>query len=272
MNDFESSSPPSPADAPAAGRAPQVNGVAVPEALLVPEAWLPSLFVRVDMSEIAWFADVPVERALEVCREATGVEPRRRRVLDRYFDTPGRALFGRGVSVRLREYLEPPREIAYEVIAAGWGGERSGGRRVRGLVQTFERNGAADVPRLLERYARAGFEEVARFDKARWTFEVVPSRSADSYGKVLHSPERDGVEGARGMLRVLDFGIKADIDDIRDSPFAEPSIVEVEYDAARQAQAAPLIERIRAGLGPAPREKLYGKIAYLLGGPEAAPG
>jgi CYTH domain len=261
-----------PATATAAGAAPilrgtaRVNGTELPEGLLVPDSWLPSLFVRVSPVEVSWFAGVPVERAVEVCREATGVEPRVRRVVDRYFDTPGRSLFGRRVSVRLRHYVDPPREIAYEIIAVGWGGREAGGRRVDGFVQTFTRNDAADIPRLLERYRAHGFEQVACFDKVRHTFEVRAVQSTDATGRRLHAPERTGVTGASGWLKVDDFGIKVDVDDLRASPFPEPSIIEVEYDPTRQAEAAPVTARIRDALPGLLRDKEFNKIVHLLSG------
>ncbi len=255
----------------AAGAAPivrataRVNGIAIPEALLVPDAWLPSLFVRVGPVEVSWFARVPVGEAVDACRAATGREPRVRHVVDRYFDTSARDLFRRRVSVRLRHYVDPPREIAYEVIAMGWGGRAGGGRSVDGFVQTFARNDAEGIPRLLERYRAHGYEQVACFDKTRYTFEVRAVRSTDARGRSMHAPERRGVEGAAGWLRVNDFGIKVDVDDLRDSPFAEPSIIEVEYDPTRKAEAAPLAGRIRAALAGRLREKQVNKIAHLLG-------
>ncbi len=244
----------------------RVNGTPLPRALLVPDAWLPSLFVRVSPAEVSWFAQVPAEEAVQVCREATGVEPRVRHVIDRYFDTPDRSLFRRRVSVRLRHYVAPPREIAYEIIAVGWGGHSPGGRLVDGFVQTFERNTADDIPRILERYRAHGFEQVAYFDKMRYTFEIVTAHSTDARGKKLEAPEREGVEGARGWLKVMDFGIKVDVDDLRDSPFAEPSIIEVEFDPARYLEAAPIAGRIRAALPGRLREKEFNKIAHLLSG------
>lgn len=273
MSVFDTGRAPDPDEpAGAAGAAPvtrgtaRVNGTAVPPGLLVPDAWLASLFVRVSPAEVSWFARVPVADAVAVCRAATGVEPRVREVVDRYFDTPDRALFRRRVSVRLRHYAHPPREIAYEVIAVGWGGHAAGGRLVDGFVQTFERNTAADIPRILERYAAHGFEQVACFEKTRYTFEVATAHSADARGKRLVAPERTGVEGARGWLKVIDFGIKVDVDDLHDSPFPEPSIIEVEYDPARQAEAAPIADHIRAAFPGLLREKEFNKIAHLLGG------
>ena len=273
MSVFDTGRAPDPAEPEGApGAAPiirgtaRVNGTAVPPGLLVPDAWLPSLFVRVSPAEVSWFARVPVDEAVAACRRATGLEPRVRQVVDRYFDTPGRALFGRRVSVRLRRYLHPPREIAYEIIAVGWGRRGVGGRLVDGFVQTFERNTAADIPRILARYAAHGFEEVACFEKTRYTFEVVAGESADARGKRLVAPERTGVAGARGWLQVIDFGIKVDVDDMRDSPFPEASIIEVEYDPARHAAATPIADRIRAAFPGRLREKEFNKIAHLLGG------
>jgi adenylate cyclase class IV len=243
----------------------EVNGIVLPDALLVPEAWLPGLFVRVNPVEVSWFADVPVARVVAALTAVSGKEPRRRHVVDRYFDTPGRALFHRRVSVRLRHYVDPPRSIAYEIIAVGWGGEEAGGRRVHGFVQTFGANDAADIPRIVARYRAAGFEEVARIEKTRHAFEVVPAVSVDATGRRLVSPELMGVAGAQRYLRVVDFGIKLDVDDVRDSPFPEPSIVEVEYDPARRAQAAPYVERIVRAFTGRLRAKESNKIALLLG-------
>ncbi|HEU4560413.1 MAG TPA: CYTH domain-containing protein [Longimicrobium sp.] len=273
MNEFDTGRAPDP-DEPEGGpgAAPimrgtaRVNGTPVPRALLVPDAWLPSLFVRVSPAEVSWFAQVPAGEAVQVCREATGTEPRVRHVIDRYFDTPDRALFRKRVSVRLRHYVHPPREIAYEIIAVGWGGHAPGGRLVDGFVQTFERNTADDLPRILERYRAHGYEQVAYFDKMRYTFEVATAHSTDARGKTLVAPEREGVEGARGWLKVMDFGIKVDVDEMRDSPFAEPSIIEVEYDPSRYPQAVPIIDRIRAALPGRLREKEFNKIAHLLSG------
>lgn len=245
----------------------RVNGTPLPQGLLVPDAWRPSLFVRLSLAEVSWFAGVPVARAVQVCNEVAEVGPNRvRRVVDRYFDTPDRALFGRRVSVRLRHYVDPPREIAYEIIAVGWGAHAAGGRLVDGFVQTFQHNTADDIPRLLERYREHGFVQVACFDKTRYSWELVPTQSSDATGKRLRSAERTGVAGARGWLKVLDFGIKVDVDDLHGSPFPEPSIVEVEYDPAHHARAAPVVARIRAKLAGELREKEFNKIAHLLSG------
>lgn len=258
--------------APVAGAAPilrgtaRVNGTSIPGALLVPDAWLPSLFVRIGPVEVSWFAQVPVARAVEVCRDVTGLEPRVRHVVDRYFDTPGLALFRRQTSVRLRHYLDPPREIAWEIIAVGWGGRVAGGRKVDGFVQTFARNAAADIPRVLERYRAHGFEQVACVEKVRYAFEVRPVQSTDALGKRLHAPEWRGVGGAAGWLEVNDFGIKVDVDDLRGLPFPEPSVIEVEYDPTRQAEAAPIAGRIGAALPGRLREKESNKIVHLLNG------
>jgi adenylate cyclase class IV len=257
----------------AAGAAPilrheaEVNGTVLPEALLVPEAWLPALFVRVNPVEVSWFADVPVAQAVAACAAVSGIEPRRRHVVDRYFDTPARSLFRRRVSVRLRHYVDPPRAVAYEIIAVGWGGTEAGGRRVHGFVQTFAANDAADIPRIVARYEAGGFRQVARIEKVRYNFELVPAVSVDAEGRHLFAPERLGVAGAQRSLRVVDFGIKLDVDDVRDSPFPEPSIVEVEYDPTRRAQAAPYVERIVRALTGRLRAKESNKIALLLGDP-----
>ena len=64
----------------------------------------------------------------------------------------------------------------------------------------------------------------------------------------------------------LDFGIKVDVDDLRESPFPEPSIVEVEYDPGREAGAAPIVAHLRAALAGRLRPKELNKIAYVLGG------
>lgn len=241
-----------------------VNGMAVPDALLVPDAWMPSLFVSISPLEISWFADVPVARAVEVCRAATGVEPRVRRVVDRYFDTPGLDLFRSRVSVRVREHVHPPRDIAFEIIATGWGPARTP-RQVSGFVQTFQRNGTADLARLLERYAAAGYREVARFEKTRHTFAVIPGHSVDPSGTEVHAGELQGVGMATGWLRILDFGVKVEVDDLRGSPFPEPAILEVDYDAAHEARALPLAAAIRAALEPHVRDKTTSKLVYVLG-------
>lgn len=247
--------------------APRVGGVPIPPGLLVPHEWLPGLLVRLNTAEVAWFANVSAAEAVEICRRATGVEPRRRVVLDRYFDTPDRRLLRGSVSVRLRQYVHPPREIAYEIIAVGWGGVTAGGRRgVNGLVQTFERNDASGIPPLLDRYAAAGFVEVARVHKVRFNFEVVVARSVDEHGLELRAPERTGVAGARGSLRVVDFGIKVDVDELLEPLFPEPCIIEVECDPAREAECAGLVRDIAAALGPRAREKAHNKIVYLMGG------
>ena len=260
-------------DEAAAGGAPvleretaAVNGFRLPDALLVPEEWCPGFFVRVELVELSWFAAVPVAEAVAACRAATGVEPRSRRVVDRYFDTPDRALYRRRISVRLRHYVHPPRNVAYEVIAVGWGGPEAGGRRVHGFVQTFAENTADDLPRIVERYRSGGFEEVACFDKTRHAFEVLPTVSVDAHGMPLVAPDRTGVAGARDFIRSLDFGIKVDVDDLRESPFPEPSIVEVEYDPGREAGAAPIVAHLRAALAGRLRPKELNKIAYVLGG------
>src|SRR5689334_6441442 len=106
-----------------------VNGIAVPDALLVPDDWQDSLFVGVSPVEVSWFADVAVAHAVEVCGRIAGVEPQVRRVVDRYFDTPARDLFRQRISVRLRQHVSPPRNVAFEIIATGWA-ERSRLRRV----------------------------------------------------------------------------------------------------------------------------------------------
>lgn len=240
-----------------------VNGIAVPDALLVPDDWYPSLFVSVSPVEVSWFADVPVARAVAVCAEITGVEPRVRRVVDRYFDTPERDLLRHRVSLRLRQHVHPRSDRAFEIIATGWA-ERASRRRVSGFVQTFAHSDEADIPRLLERYAAAGYEQVARFDKQRHTFPVIPGRSMDAEGTEVVAGELRGVGGARGSLQVLDFGLKVEVDDLRHSPFPEPAIIEVDYDSSHEREAAPLAAGIRAALGPRLREKTTSKLALLL--------
>jgi hypothetical protein len=242
-----------------------VNGIALPDALLVPDDWLPSLFVSVSPVEVSWFAGVPVARAVAVCAAVTGVRPHVRRVVDRYFDTPERDLFRRRVSVRLRQHVHPRREVAFEIIATGWA-ERASRRRVSGFVQTFGRNDDADIPRVLERYAAAGYEQVARFDKERHTFSLLPGRSMDASGTEVVAGELKGAGRAHGWLQVLDFGLKVEVDRLRRSPFPEPAIIEVDYDSAHEERAAPLAAAIRAALGPRLREKTTSKLAYLLGG------
>lgn len=241
-----------------------VGGFAVPDALLVPDGWTSSLFVSISPIEVSWFADVEVARAVEVCREVTGVEPRVRRVVDRYFDTAGRDLFRRRVSVRVRQHVEPRRDIAFEVIATGWGDEAVS-RRLSGFVQTFQRNDEAMLARLFERYAAAGYREVAAFDKVRYTFPVLPGRSVDAEGREVVSGELRGVGEARGSLRIIDFGVKVEVDDLRDSPFPEPSIIEIDYAPGHVPRAALIRDGIAAALAGRLRAKTTSKLAYLLG-------
>ena len=241
-----------------------VNGIAVPDALLVPDEWLSSFFVSISPLEVSWFADVSVARAVEVCAGVTGVQPQVRRVVDRYFDTPARDLFRRRVSVRIRRHASPRRGLAFEIIAVGWA-ERASRRRVSGFVQTFGQNDAADIPRLLERYAAAGYEQVACFEKTRYTFPIVPGHSVDATGKDVVAGELKGVAGAQGYLQVLDFGLKVEVDDLRRSPFRERTIIEVDYDTSHEARAEPVADGIRSALGPRLREKTTSKLALLLG-------
>jgi hypothetical protein len=241
-----------------------VDGFVVPDALLVPDDWAPSLFVSISPIEVSWFAGVPVDRAVEACRRVTGVEPRTRRVVDRYFDTPARDLFRRRVSVRVRQHVEPRRDIAFEIIATGWGDEAVS-RRLSGFVQTFPRNDEAMLARLFERYAAAGFERVATFDKVRWTFPVVPGRSVDAEGNEVVSGELRGVGGARGWLRIVDFGVKVEVDDLRDTPFPEPAIIEVDYAPGHEPRARAIADGIRGELEGRLRAKTTSKLAYLLG-------
>lgn len=243
-----------------------VNGFAVPDALLVPDDWLPSLFVSVSPMEVSWFADVPAARAVDACARVTGVEPRVRHVVDRYFDTPERDLFRRRVSLRVRKHVHPPRNVVFEIIATGWPPEGSTPRRVSGFVQTFAENDETHFARLLERYAAAGYREVACFDKVRTTFPVIAGRSLDSAGMEVIAGELRGVGGAQGYLRVLDFGIKVEVDELRGGPFAEPTVIEVDYDTAHEERARPLAAAIAAALGPHLRQKTTSKISYLLGG------
>ncbi|HSU15959.1 hypothetical protein [Longimicrobium sp.] len=243
-----------------------VDGFVVPDALLVPDDWAPSLFVRISPVEVSWFAGVPVARAVEVCREVTGVEPHVRRVIDRYFDTPGLDLFGRRVSVRVRQHVEPPRAIAFEVIATGWGADAIP-RPLSGFVQTFARNDEAMLERLLERYAREGYRQVAAFDKVRYTFPVVRGRSVDGAGREIVSGELRGVGEVHPPIRVIDFGVKVEVDDLRDSPFPEPAIIEVDYAPGHVPRARPIADGIVAALGARLRAKTTSKLAYLLGSP-----
>jgi hypothetical protein len=241
-----------------------VDGFVVPDALLVPDGWTPSLFVSISPIEVSWFADVAVERAVEVCRAVTGVEPRVRRVVDRYFDTPARDLFRRRVSVRVRHHVQPRRDIAFEIIATGWSDEAEQ-RRLSGFVQTFQRNDEAMMARLLERYAAAGYEQVGAFDKVRFTFPVVPGRSVDAEGREVVSGELRGVGEARGSLRVVDFGVKVEVDDLSDSPFPEPAIIEVDFAPGHVPRATTIRDGIQAALEGRLRPKTTSKLAYLLG-------
>jgi hypothetical protein len=87
----------------------------------------------------------------------------------------------------------------------------------------------------------------------------------DASGTEVVSGELRGIGSARGALQVLDFGLKVEVDDLRDSPFPEPAIIEVDYDTAHDDRARPIAGAIRTALEPRLRDKTTSKLEYVLG-------
>lgn len=253
-----------------------LDGVALPEALFARDPALKSAFFCSEPVEEAFFTPLPAAEAVRICAGlAPGVEPRTRVLTDHYVDTPDLALFRRGVSARVREYHRNSRPVAFEVLVLALHRPAPASRpmaRVNPvLVQTFVRNDAAGLRALLEEQARAGLVEVARVDKTRVSFDILPivTETGDGRGRVSGADARLVEELA--SLRIVDLGVKIVVDELRGRDFGEPTIVEVEYDAARVAEGAAWAERVRAALGPGVRPKRLNKIAYLLAGDAPPP-
>ncbi len=247
-----------------------LDGVALPPELFVADPALRGAFFCSEPVEEAFFTDLSAAEAVRVCAAlAPGVQPRRRVVTDHYVDTPELALFRRSVSARVREYHVSSRPVRFEIVVLTLDRPPPAARPVarvnRVLVQSFVRNGAADLEALLARQAGAGLVEVARVEKSRTAFDLFPV--------VAHGPGGEAVAGVDtrlvedlASLRVTDLGLRVMVDELHGAGFDEPAIVEVEYDAARAEAGAALVERLRAALGPGARPKARNKIAYLLAG------
>ena len=257
------------APAPAPGAPGLVlDGVALPDALFWRGDRLRPLLLRGEPAEIAFFTSLPADEVIGVCAALAGegARPRRREVRDRYVDTPDRELFQRGVSVRLREYLVHTRPLVFEVVAVSLRGtaREPGGRSNRVLVQTFERSDAEGLRELEAQHAAAGLVEVARVAKTRTSFDIIPMTAETvAHGTVAGADGRWVAGLARG-LTISDLGVKVMVDQLYGDPFAEPTVIEVEYDAAHAARAAAVVERLRAALGTWLRPKERNKISYLL--------
>jgi hypothetical protein len=247
-----------------------LDGVALPPELFVADPALRGEFFCSEPVEEAFFTALPAAEAVRVCAAlAPGVEPRRRVVTDRYVDTPELALFHRGISARVREYHLNTRPVYFEVVVLALDRPaplvRPAARVNRVLVQTFVRNDAAGLEALLARQARAGLVEVARVDKTRTAFDILPVVGATVGGVAFHGADTRLVEDL-ASLRIVDLGVKVVVDEFHGAGFDEPAIVEVEYDLARAEEGAALVERLRAALGAEIRPKARNKIAYLLAG------
>ena len=246
----------------------ELDGVFLPGEVLSDDPSLGPATFRSAPVEVSYFVAHPADEVARVCEGlADGTAPRRTEVVDRYFDTPDQALFRQGVSVRLREYLRHTRPVVFEGVAVSWRNVAPGGplgaRANQLLVHTFARNDGADFVRMRERYARAGLVEVARVSKTRTGFDLLPVLAERAGGGAVPAPDVRPV-GDLGALRITDLGLKVVVDELHDAPFAEATIVEVEYDARHEARAVALVARLRAALGPALRPKERNKIAYLL--------
>jgi hypothetical protein len=253
-----------------------LDGVALPEALFAHDPALRSAFFCSEPVEEAFFTPLSPAAAVRACaRLARGVEPRRRVLTDHYVDTPDRELFRRGISARVREYHLNSRPVRFEVVVIALDrpspAARPRARVNRVLVQTFVRSDNDALRTLLDAHARAGLVRVARVDKTRVAFDVHPvvTETADGLERVAGADVR--VLEELESLRVVDLGLKMVVDELHGGAFAEPSIVEVEYDAARVKEGAALAERVRAALGPGARAKERNKIAYLLAGDAPPP-
>jgi hypothetical protein len=247
-----------------------LDGVALPPELFAADPALREAFFCSEPVEEAFFTALPAAEAVRVCAAlAPGVEPRRRVVTDRYVDTPDLALFRQGVSARVREYHLNSRPVRFEVVVLTLDRPAPAVRPVARvnhvLVQTFVRNGADDLEALLARQARAGLVEVARVNKTRTAFDLLPVVTADAAGAAFPGADTLLMENL-ASLRVVDLGLKVVVDELHSPGFDEPAIVEVEYDLARAEAGAALVERLRAALGPEVRPKKRNKIAYLLAG------
>lgn len=260
-----------PPAAPPAGPPKEFDGEVLPGELFSGDPALEHAWVRISPTEASFFVDRPADEVVELCRGIAGhVRPNRRVMHDRYFDLPDGSLFARGVSVRLREYAEHTRPLAFEIIAISWRGMNVEGpldaHTNRVLVQTFERNGPEDLAAMRRQYAAAGFVPTAELGKSRTAFDLRPILEKDGTGIVRPGLDNVGLLGARGDLRVLDLGLKLLVDHIHQPAFSEPTIVEVEYGKEHEAQAAEVVARLRDALGPDLRPKERNKIAYLLAG------
>jgi hypothetical protein len=247
-----------------------LDGVALPPELFAADAGLRDAFFCSEPVEEAFFTRLTPEEAVRACAAlAPGVEPRRRVVTDRYVDTPELALFRRGVSARVREYHVSARPVRFEVIVLTLDqpapAARPQARVNHVLVQSFVRNDAADLQALLARQARAGLVEVARVEKTRTAFDIVPILSVNAHGESVPGVDSRFV-GELASLRVVDLGLKVVVDELRGAGLDEGAMVEVEYDGTRVEAGAALVERLRAALGPGVRPKARNKIVYLLAG------
>ncbi len=252
--------------------APRLRREDFPAAVFAPPELVAGVFVHVRTQEVSLFTVLPPDEVAARCAALVpGVEPRVREVEDVYYDTPERALYARRLSVRLRRYPGGRGGPHFEVICIALDVDAGPGalhaeRENTVLVQTFERNGPAEHAALLERYAAAGLVPVATLEKTRTRFELLGVTSHSSAGGVVHGADVHGVRTADGDLVTVDHGLKLLVDHVHGGLFAEPTIVEVEFDTRHRERAHALLRRVGEALGPGVRGKGRNKISYLLEG------
>jgi hypothetical protein len=105
---------------------------------------------------------------------------------------------------------------------------------------------------------------VARIAKTRTGFDLLPMTAETVARGTVAGADGRWVSGIARGLTPVDLGLKVVVDQLHGGPFAQPTVIEVEYDAAHAAEAAAVVERLRAALGPYLHPKERNKISYLL--------
>jgi len=239
--------------------------------LLPPEAGTSSYLVHLAPREYSYFVDAPVTDLLTFAGSVTGMAADAQIIEDHYYDTDDHLLLHHGGSLRLREYLNPHRDVRFDIVCVAWSvlameatETLASHERVDCVVvETFQKNTVSDFEQLVEYYEGLGLVETYKLRKARHRFKIVPGTVQDVSAE--GHPQFSHLAGVFSTYKdVTDIGLRVFVDELERPLRGHSTIVEIEFGAGYVTEASAISVALKDKFAPVLVEKSFSKIRYVV--------